>query len=305
MAGLIYLGIASYRDKDLLKTVRNAYKNAINKERVYFSIYSQVSEEEKVDLSFIPANQINYMIVPYTDAMGVCYARYMANLNVSPQFDYFLQIDSHSRFTYGWDVALVDAYERAKTERWGERLIFSASASSFEVEWDEDGIDYEDVNFETFLTSNKPRWDDDEHMFLTEPEEYVGDELGQEVFYMCGGFIFTSGKIMSETPYDPYLYHWGEEITLTLRAYTRGITIAAPPISVVYTNFSRDNSKRPLHWEDSPEKWAALDVSSKVRAAHVLKGGKGLGVYGIDSRVRYEEYQLRAKVDLINQNYLT
>ena len=305
MSGLIYVGIASYRDKDLLRTVKNAYKNAVNKDKLYFSIYAQVSEEEVVDLSFIPPKQLNYMVVPYTEAMGVCYARYIANYSVSPEFDYFLQIDSHSRFAYGWDVALIDAYEKAKAERWGERLIFSASASSFEIEWNEDGSDYTDTNFETFITSNKPRWDDDEHMFLTEPVDYEGDDLGQEVFYICGGFVFTSGKIMSEVPYDPYLYHWGEEITLTLRAYTRGITIVAPPISVVYTNFSRENSRRSLHWEDSPDKWDALDVSSKVRAAHVLKGIRGLGVYGIDSRLRYEEYQKRAGVDLINQNYLT
>jgi len=300
----IYVSIASYRDLDLINTVRSAYQNAVYKDSLYFSIYSQESDAEHVDLSFIPSHQISHVCVPHETALGPCFARFMANTYLNDKFDYFIQVDSHSRFEPGWDTLLTHKFEEASRSKWGSRLILSAPCSSFDIELDEETKEYKVTNTYNGVTSYTPVWGESENVVTGEVTEYSGDGYGQEVFYLCAGFIFCPAKIMLELPYDPNLYFWGEESTLTIRAYTRGIKMVAPSLSVVYSNFDRQSANRPLHWEDHVEEYYSLDKSSKARAGAVLAGKPWFGVYGIDSRVLYEEYQQKTGLDLENQNYL-
>jgi hypothetical protein len=300
----IYVSIASYRDVDLINTVLSAYNNAVYKDNLYFSIYSQESDAEHVDLSFIPANQMAHICVPHETALGPCYARHMANTYLTSDFDFFIQVDSHSRFEQGWDMLLLHKYEEASVNKWGSRIILSAPCSILNVSLNEETNQYEDTELVNLLSSYSAVWDEGERVITGDPGDYEGDSYGQEVFYICAGFLFCPAKLMLEVPYDPNLYFWGEESTLAIRAYTRGIKIISPPISVIYSNFNRHSTNRPLHWEDNESAYSTLNKTSKVRAGAILSGKPWFGVYGIDSRVLYEEYQQKTGLDLVNQAYL-
>jgi hypothetical protein len=96
MDEVIFLSIASYRDPDLINTVKSAYENAKNKESLFFSVFSQAENEEHPDLSFIPESQIRYSKTHWSESKGACWARSRSTNNLKEK--YFLQIDSHSRF---------------------------------------------------------------------------------------------------------------------------------------------------------------------------------------------------------------
>ena len=106
----IFISIASYRDPDLINTIKNCYDNALNKEQLFFSILSQAEDVEHPDLSFIPSSQIRYIKVHWSESLGACWARSITSKDLLG--DFFLQIDSHSRFKNGWDRIIVDSFKK-------------------------------------------------------------------------------------------------------------------------------------------------------------------------------------------------
>ena len=69
-------------------------------------------------------------------------------------------------------------------------------------------------------------------------------------YLLAAGFLFTTSNFVKEIPYDPQLYFYGEEISLVLRAITRGygiFHIPNAPIFHLYNDIS--DVKRKLHWD--------------------------------------------------------
>jgi hypothetical protein len=60
--------------------------------------------------------------------------------------------------------------------------------------------------------------------------------------------LFTIGEFVKEVSYDPELYFIGEEISLTIRAFTNGYDLFHPPEPIVWHEYTR--SYRPKHWDD-------------------------------------------------------
>jgi uncharacterized protein with von Willebrand factor type A (vWA) domain len=55
--------------------------------------------------------------------------------------------------------------------------------------------------------------------------------------------------------------------------------------------------KRRLHWDDNPE-WEIMNKYSYYKAAKILTGDMGLGVYGIGSKDLYDEFQEKSGITL-------
>jgi hypothetical protein len=288
----IFISIASYRDPDLFKTVKSAWDKAKFKERLFFSIVSQANLNEHPDLSFIPKNQINYIKVSWEESKGACWAREMASRNIIG--DFFFQIDSHSRFRDNWDVSIIESYKICQSY-WGEKIVMSNYPDSYTINW-ETG---EDVlsEFDNFFKL-RAEWDDAAKMIVAKWEVCDSIEFGHEVFFVSANNLFCTSEIIKEVPYDAELYFTGEEPSLALRFYTRDIKIINPPIKYMYTNYSRDNGKRNLHWSDKPNEWWKLNQLSYQKLAKILTGDLSLGIYGIGSLDLFKEYQCRTNIFL-------
>jgi hypothetical protein len=291
MDKLIFVSIASYRDPDLVNTVKNCYENADNKDSLFFSVFSQAEDNEHADLSFIPNKQIRYIKTHWSESKGACWARSIAT--AKPIGKYFLQIDSHSRFALNWDTTIINNYNKSKSF-WGDRLILTNYPDPFELTEDS----YITLPYET-LKKIEPNWDKNLRIVGSKmPWSEVQDkEFGDEVLYICAGCIFTTSEIMKELPYDKELYFEGEEFSLAIRAYTRGIRIVSPVTKFMFTNYNLVNSKRRLHWEDNPN-WGELRAKSNQRVEAVLTGDKNIGEYGIKSPLLFEQYQKIVGINL-------
>lgn len=287
----IFISIASYRDGELIKTVRSAWDNARFKDSLFFSIVSQAEDEEHPDLSFIPENQIRYVKVHWKETKGACWAREIASRDIHQK--YFLQIDSHSRFRPDWDVILVDGYKSYQT-KWGNRMVLTNYPDSYSIDWEtgEDILSQWPVEYKL-----RAEWDEGSRMVQARWEECQPEDFGHEVFFVSANNLFCESTIIQEIPYDNQLYFTGEEPSLALRYYTRGIKIISPSIKYMYTNYDRENAKRPLHWVDNGD-WWKLNKSSYQRLAKIMTGDMSLGIYGIGSMELYKEYQQRANLVL-------
>lgn len=288
---MIFISIASYRDPDLINTVKSCYDNAANKENLFFSILSQAEKTEHPVLSFIPEDQIRYLKVHWSKSMGACWARSITSENLVG--DYFFQIDSHSRFKKNWDLTLLNDYKKCQ-KHWGENIILSNYPDSFTIDW-EHKID-KLAEFSNFFKL-RAEWADDAKMVVARWEECENVDFGHEVFFISANNLFCSIDAIKKVPYDKKLYFTGEEPSLALRFYTRGFKIINPTTRYMYTNYDRDNGKRNFHWVDHTD-WFTLNRKSYKRLAKIMTGDLSMGIFGIGSVELFKEYQEKTGIYL-------
>lgn len=125
----ILVSIANYCDTEFYSTVFSLWDQAKNKEDLYFSIVSE--DNVKYDLSFIPKEQLFYRHFDLSEYRGgVCWARNLAT-QVNIDYDYFIQFDSHTQASFGWDQMAIERYEKLNTK--DEKFIIAYAPADYEI----------------------------------------------------------------------------------------------------------------------------------------------------------------------------
>jgi Rps23 Pro-64 3,4-dihydroxylase Tpa1-like proline 4-hydroxylase/peroxiredoxin/GT2 family glycosyltransferase len=114
--------------------------------------------------------------------------------------------------------------------------------------------------------------------------------------------LFAPSSMIKDIPYDPYLYFFGEEISLSARLWTSGYEIFHPQRTVVWHDW--DRSKRPTHFSDHPD-WTKLNEMAYARVRYLLGTElntdgqviKQLDKYGLGSERSLVEYQEYCGID--------
>jgi hypothetical protein len=124
----IFISIASYRDPELQWTIKSAIENANSPDNLYFGIVHQGLDSEIFNYEEI--KNISIIKMHPKEARGAGYARAKAMELYSGQ-EYFLQVDSHTRFVPGWDSISIDQLNRAKNVSGKSRVILSYFPAPF------------------------------------------------------------------------------------------------------------------------------------------------------------------------------
>jgi hypothetical protein len=300
----IFVSLAAYRDPDLINTVRSFYEKAKHKDRLFFSLVSHEGEEIDFDFSFIPPEQISYQQIDYRLADGACSGRHLANSLMSDKYKYFLHTDSHSRAKQDWDEMLINEHIKCST-KWGEDYIFSKYPHGFKILWNDCDEGTDEINFDNeSLHKVVPVWDETEWTYLLRWQDIEDKEYGDKVYGFAANFAFGPTKCLMKAPYDPYLYFLGEEISLGIRLYMQGVTIVAPAINAIWTNYDRDNGRRGgFHWTDN-SMWGLRDKAARIRLNKLFRG-EDLGVYGLQDHIeKYRELQKEMGLDFESKDYV-
>ena len=120
----IFVQIASYRDPQLVPTIKDMIANAKKPKNLVIGIARQFSESDGFDNldEYRNDSRFRIMDIPYTEAKGVCWAR---NL-VQQLYDgetYTLQIDSHMRFEKNWDDTLIKMIKGLQKDGYKKPLL--------------------------------------------------------------------------------------------------------------------------------------------------------------------------------------
>lgn len=254
----IFVSIASYRDSDCAATVRDAFAKAKNPERVFVGLCEQNSgDADEVcapSAGFEHHDRVRRVQIPAREAKGPTYARALS-AGLFRDEDYFMQIDSHSRFQKHWDALAIADLRRCDAPKpllthyppqtkfygkdaGGTRDVPVLCKSSF----NESGI----LSFEAVVQGKPPR-------------------VPPKTPFVAGGFVFARGAVVREVPFDPSLDHlfMGEEILWSARAWTSGWDFFAPTRNVVYHHYNRPNE--PKFWELDDVQPAMKKAEAKVR----------------------------------------
>jgi hypothetical protein len=281
----IFVSIAAYRDPQLAPTLRDCLARARFPQDLRFGICWQHGDDEARPAEFDDP-RLRVIDVPWRDSGGACWAR-ASVMALFDGEDFFLQLDSHHRFVQDWDARLLGHAERSGAAK---PLLTSYGAPFDPGEKLAEGEPMQ-MDFDRFTQDSiplfRPRvidgWQDRTHPV---PARFVS-----------GHFLFAPGAFVAEVPYDPELYFHGEEITLSIRAFTHGYALLHPPEHILWHEYTRAN--RSKHWDDHvaargvAREWHVCDAISRAKIRRFLEGGD-VGRHGCGTVRSFAEYEAYA-----------
>lgn len=285
----IFLSVISYRDRELINTLKSAIKNAQQPDKIHFGIVFQDTTKERPDFSFLP----NYSLISMhpRDARGAGYARSKA-MSLYNNEAYYMQVDSHTQFVKDWDRKCVSQLEKAQGLTTNKAIIsYYPTAYHYQNH---------QIYFSTKPTDQFPAYPTRQFIKLRKSGEWGAErvefvdpnrslpELSQTVL---AGFVFTYGSIVNDVPYDPEISFFGEELCFAARAWTRGYDIYSPTDDLVYHFYGRGD--HPKIWNDDAIRkisWQEIQSMSYEKQKLVLCGIEK-GPYGLGNKRNIKQYE--------------
>jgi len=285
----IFIQIASYRDPQLITTLRDCISNAKYPDNLVFSIAWQHSVEDEWDSLYEYKNDKRFRVldINYKDAKGACWARNQLQQNYKEE-EYTLQLDSHHRFIKDWDDELINMYEQLRSNGINKPLLTSY-ISSFDPDNDPAGritVPWK-MNFDRFIPEGAVFFlpaSIDNYKELTEPIP---------ARFYSAHFAFASGQFVKEVPHDPDYYFHGEEISIAVRAYTHGYDLFHPHKIIAWHEYTRKN--RTKQWDDD-KSWHLKNDDCHLRNRKLfemdgLVKDINFGIYDFGTERTLEDYE--------------
>ena len=305
----IFISIASYQDPLLEATIRSAYDKSDAPENLVFGVCDQSSKS--LNLEFIEfRSQMKYEHINPLYSEGPCWARSRIQDSFDDE-DYYLQIDSHMQFEKGWDSYLIKHIKQIQSvnSEMHQLPIITCYPRSFDV------IDINNNKFELNKSDNNTHTIAyrEDAMFIKENFcRQIGSIANKEIchgYLVAAGFLFSTKEFVKQIPYDSDFYFYGEEISLMLRAFTRGFGIfhiPAAPIFHLYADISE--VKRKLHWDEDEDsqrttKWHQRENKSINKLNNIINN-KVEGIFGLGDKRILKDYEFLSGVDLLNKKIL-
>jgi hypothetical protein len=251
----IFVQIASYRDPELIPTIKDCIDKAKHPENLVFAIGWQHDESENLD-EFKNDNRFKIIDIPYKESKGVCWVRHQLNLLYSGE-EYCMQLDSHHRFVENWDEQLIEMLKDLQ-KKGSKKPLITAYIPSYEPNNDPAARVHEPwmICFDRYLPEGP--------IFPTPSVIPNYKKLTSPIpaRFFSGHFVFTLGSFVKEVVYDPNLYFHGEEINMAVRAYTHGYDLFHPHKIVAWHYYYRNGAVK--QWDDD-KIWNERNNSSHLR----------------------------------------
>ena len=285
--GSIFMSLGAYRDHLLGETLRQAFKNAARPDKLFVGAVVQncfgldvtcrtgvevkgtdqngnpitkVSDrepdvngiaqfcEDPKYTKYCDSGQIRALYVNETESNGPTTARYFASKLWGGE-TYFLQADAHLRFAPEWDRLYEEEVKAAKS-------FPKAVLSSYPPGFSEGDPPYTGGSVGTRLCTCTFSNSDVEHRIIRiNTGDICGatDDAPTQIAYIAAGFFFARAEFLTDVPFDPFL-PWcfmGEEIALSLRAWTHGWDIYAPRKNLIAHQYRPGRMGLPKFWENT------------------------------------------------------
>jgi hypothetical protein len=286
----IFVQIASYRDPQLIPTIKNMLENSKFPENLRLSIARQYHVDDNFDdlSEFKTDERFKVIDIPYTESKGVCWARNLTQQQYDGE-EYTLQIDSHMRFEKDWDEMLIGMIKQLQ-DKGHKKPLLTGYVSSFDPDNDPNGRvkDPWRMVFDRFIPEGAV-------FFL--PETIPGwRDLNEPIparFYSAH-FCFTLGSFSKEVQHDPEFYFHGEEISIAARAYTHGYDLFHPHRVVIWHEYTRKG--RTKQWDDD-RSWVDKNKRSHLKNRRLfgmdgeIFNSEEFGIYGFGNERTLRDYE--------------
>jgi len=291
----IFIQIASYRDPQLLPTIKSILENAKYPKNLRFGICRQYHPEDGFDSldEYKDDNRFRVIDVLYSESKGVCWARNQVQ-QLYKNEKYTLQIDSHMRFEKNWDDVLIKMLKGLQKDGYNKPLL-TGYVSSFDPDNDPEGRVTEPwrMVFDRFIPEGAV-------FFLPEviPDWKKLKSPVPARFYSAH-FCFTLGEFSKEVQHDPEFYFHGEEISIAVRAYTHGYDLFHPHRVMIWHEYTRKN--RTKQWDDDKD-WVNKNNRAHLKNRKLFSiddevfNPNDFGIYGFGTERSLKDYESYAGI---------
>jgi hypothetical protein len=284
----IFIQIASYRDPELIKTIKSAIENAKKPKNLIFAIARQFNPDDKFDDLSEYDNDKRFRIlnIPYLESKGACWARHLVQQLYEGE-EYTLQIDSHMRFAQNWDDEMIKMIKQLQ-KKGHKKPLLTGYVSSFDPDNEPQGRVQEPwrMAFDRFIPEGAV-------FFL--PETIPGWQTLKEPVtarFYSAHYCFTLGQFSKEVQHDPDYYFHGEEISIAARAYTWGYDLFHPHKTLIWHEYTRKG--RTKQWDDD-KKWVERNnyCHKKNRALFGMDNEEPMdhGIFGFGPERTLRDYE--------------
>ena len=286
MNNKIFIQIAAYRDPELVPTIKDCIANAKNPDNLVFCIAWQHDETESLgeyrnDPRFIVID------IPYQDSKGACWARNLIQYHYNDE-GYTLQLDSHHRFVKDWDDKLIKMVKGLQKKGHKKPLI-TGYIPSYDPSNDPESRINEPwkMDFDRFIPEGAV-------FFLPSTiENYKSLKSPIPSRFYSAHFAFTLGQFCKEVQHDSDYYFHGEEISIAVRAFTKGYDLFHSHIVIAWHEYTRKG--RTKQWDDD-KKWCERNsyCHLKNRKLFEMDGEKrdiDFGRYGFGTERTLADYE--------------
>lgn len=309
--GTIFVSIASYRDDECKDTVFDIFEKASNPDRIYVGVVQQnKSETESCFESCakckerLKSGQIRVKTFPHTDAKGPTFARFEAS-KLWKNEEYYLQIDSHSKFEEGWDVTVLNEMEATGDPK---AIIGGYPPTAQQMK------DFKKGDFKKMITMchgvmNKHGIPELRARIVNAPK----GNKPVKMMYTGAGMMLMPYQALLDVPYDPYLSYlfFGEEILHSARLWTHGYNFYAPRKAFVVHHYGRKD--KPKFWDDKGDEFRNCQKKAILRAKYLMGQARlntvpegfrrDVKKYGMGTERSREEFFKEAGIDWENNTF--
>jgi len=238
----IFVSIASYRDTQIVETIKSIYDEACNPERIVVAVLLQDSQEMYELVSALEYPNLKIKHVLSSETLGCPWARDILKEEVYDDEDYFFQIDSHSRVKKHWDNILIKQHKSLPIEK-QRRAVITTYPNHFEVP-DNDRSYLKFTNNPSMINTkpfnvNNPY----DNRFRGVTSDSVKDFITKKSKWVAGGFVFATGLWAKEIRTPPGIFSVGEEDFLTFQSYLKGWNLYTTSEATLWHNYSYKNTE--------------------------------------------------------------
>jgi glycosyltransferase involved in cell wall biosynthesis len=253
----IFVQIASYRDPQLIPTIKSMLENAKYPENLRMGIARQFNADDGFDnlQSFEQDKRFKILNIPHQQTKGVCWARNLIQQLYDGE-EYTLQIDSHMRFASNWDIEMINMVIQLQNEGY-EKPLLTGYVPSFDPDNDPESrvmVPWR-MTFDRFIPEGAVFFSPE-----TIPNWKALKEPVTSRFYSAH-YAFTLGQFSTEVQHNPEYYFHGEEISIAARAYTWGYDLFHPHKVLIWHEYTRKG--RTKQWNDD-KNWGDKNLHSHL-----------------------------------------
>lgn len=258
----ILISIVNYCDPEFYSTVKSLWETSKNKNNIYFSLVSEDIVE--YDFAFIPESQIIYRHFDtsvYRGGLG--WARNLATI-VEFDYDLFIQFDSHTYGSDGWDDKAIELYNAISKKI--DKFIIAYAPANYEI------LENGNINFDVYnlISMYAEKYENLIPGFSFPEYKVLQYKELQKSFWATCCYLLAPKKWVDEVGISKEESFNTEEICLSIRTYAKGWNIYSCGTRDVFHHMShkqKDGSitratLRPWADDRKEDYWAHVEKST-------------------------------------------
>ena len=248
--GAIFVSIPAYRDDECKDTINEMYKRAKYPDRIYCGVVQQIKYQEENCFDKCPdcarrkaSGHIRFIEYDFSEARGPCQARFQASTLWKGE-EWYMQIDSHTRFEDDWDQTMLDQLRLTKDPK---AVMGGYPPTEHQMDQIKSG------GFtQTTMMCDGGKFNSDGIPMLKASIVSVKNRQKPVLIPFIGANMMTMPyTALFDAPFDPYLsfLFFGEEILHSARLWTNGYNFYSPAKPYASHHYTRDG--KPKFWSDN------------------------------------------------------